>query len=232
MKNGNSSGIILWCISDNEEFPMDILKEVAEAMQTVLSTKADIIAKENNFIKRERKLTGSNFVQTLVFGWLDNPSSSLEELTQTAATLGVSISPQGLDQRFTKKAASFLHQVLDEAVCKIISANPQAIPLLQRFNGVYIQDSSSELCSEAKRLFIIRLPDELSEIWTGCGGTSKKNTSSSVKLQIRWDFSCGTLIGPALQSGRENDKSCSLMNELLPQQALWIARRGEAAFQI
>ena len=72
---------------------MDILSEVAEAMQTVLSTQADIIASENNFIKRERKLTGSLFVQTLVFGWLANPSSSLEELTQTAATLGVSISP-------------------------------------------------------------------------------------------------------------------------------------------
>jgi hypothetical protein len=211
---------------------VDIFKDVAEAMQRVLSTKADIIAIESNFIKRERKLTGSNFVQTLVFGWLSNPESSLEELTQTAATLGVLISPQGLDQRFTPEAASFLHQVLDETVCTVISANPAAIPLLQRFNGVHIQDSSSELCSEAKRLFIIRLPDELCDIWIGCGGTSKKNTSSSVKLQIRWDFSAGGIRGPILQSGRENDRSCSLMNEPLPQQSLWIARRGEAAFQI
>jgi len=122
---------------------MDILVEVTEAMQRVLSTKADIIAVNSDFIKRERKLSGALFVQTLVFGWLANPSSSIEELTQTAATLGVSISPQGLDQRFTKQAASFLHQVLDEAVSTVISANPVAIPLLQRFNGVYIQDSSS-----------------------------------------------------------------------------------------
>jgi hypothetical protein len=199
---------------------MDILSEVAEAMQSVLSTKALIIALESDFIKRERKLNGSNFVQTLVFGWLANPSSSLEELTQTAAALGVSISPQGLDQRFTKEAASFLHQVLDEAVSTIISTNPAAIPLLRRFNGVYIQDSS-----------IIRLPDELCEIWTGCGGSSPQNTSSSVKLQIRWDFSAGGITGPILQSGRENDKSCSLMNEPLPAQALWIAlRRSRALF--
>jgi len=132
---------------------VDIFKDVAEAMQRVLSTKADIIAIESNFIKRERKLTGSNFVQTLVFGWLSNPESSLEELTQTAATLGVLISPQGLDQRFTPEAASFLHQVLDETVCTVVSANPAAIPLLQRFNGVHIQDSSSERSGEAKRLF-------------------------------------------------------------------------------
>jgi len=79
------------------------------------------------------------------------------------------------------------------------------------------------------------LPDELFDVWTGCEkmsakpssfGTSKKNTSSSVKLQLRWDFSCGTLSGPILQDGRENDKSCSLMNEPLPQQALWIADLG------
>ena len=72
---------------------MSILPQVVEAMQTVLSTKADIIASESDFIKRERKLNGSNFVQTLVFGWLANPSSSLEELTQTSAALGVLISP-------------------------------------------------------------------------------------------------------------------------------------------
>ena len=80
---------------------MNILPQVAEAMQTTLSTNSDIIAIESNFVKRERKLNGSNFVQTLVFGWLANPSASLEELTQTAAILGVSISPQGLDKRFT-----------------------------------------------------------------------------------------------------------------------------------
>ncbi len=172
-------------------------------------------AKESYFIKRERTLNGSNFVQTLVFGWLANPSSSLEELTQTAATLGVSISPQGLDQRFTPDAASFLKQVLDEAVATIVSSNPVAIPLLMRFNGIYIQDSS-----------IIRLPDELCDVWTGCGGSSPKNTSSSVKLQVRWDFSAGGITGPTLQSGRENDKSSPLMDEPLPSGALWIADLG------
>ena len=61
---------------------------------------------------------------------------------------------------------------------------------------------------------------------TFLGGSSPQNTSSSVKLQIRWDFSAGGITGPILQSGRENDKSCSLMNEPLPAQALWIADLG------
>jgi len=33
------------------------------------------------------------FSQTLVFGFLGNPQASLEELSQTAAALGVAITP-------------------------------------------------------------------------------------------------------------------------------------------
>jgi hypothetical protein len=51
---------------------MDILSRVAEVMQGVLTEAADIIGRETGFIKRLRKLSGSSFVQTLVFGWLIN----------------------------------------------------------------------------------------------------------------------------------------------------------------
>ena len=52
--------------------PMDILSRVAEGMQGVLTEAADIIGRKTGFIKRLRKLSGSGFVQTLVFGWLSN----------------------------------------------------------------------------------------------------------------------------------------------------------------
>ena len=71
--------------------PMDILSRVAKGMQGVLTKSADIIGRETGFIKRLRKLSGSGFVQTLVFGWLSNPDSTVEELCQIAATLGIDI---------------------------------------------------------------------------------------------------------------------------------------------
>jgi hypothetical protein len=74
---------------------MDIISQVAKGMQEILTYAAEIISRHTSFIKRLRKLTGSGFVQTLVFGWLSNPQATLEELSQTAATLGMTITPQG-----------------------------------------------------------------------------------------------------------------------------------------
>ena len=73
--------------------------QVAKAMQTVLTKAANQAGRTTGFIKREVKLSGATFCQSLVFGWLANPEASLEELSQTAALVGVQITPQGLDQR-------------------------------------------------------------------------------------------------------------------------------------
>jgi len=194
---------------------MDILSRVADSMQTILTTVADKMALTTDFIKRLRKLSGSLFVQTLVFGWLSNPDSTLDELAQTAATLGLSITPQALDQRFTPQAADCLKKVLESSVETLITVDSQTIPIMQRFNGVYIQDSST-----------ITLPDELSSVWTGCGGSSLENTQSSVKIQVRWNLTNGTMIGPYFQDGRQHDQNSCLAEMSLPQGALRIADLG------
>ena len=55
---------------------MEILSQVAKSMQAILTKSADIIGGETGFIKRLRKLSGSKFVQILVFGWLNDPKST------------------------------------------------------------------------------------------------------------------------------------------------------------
>ena len=194
---------------------MDILSRVAEGMQAILTEAADIIGRKTGFIKRLRKLSGSGFVQTLVFGWLSNPDSTVEELCQTAAALGIDISPQGLNKRFTSEASDCLQKVLESAVSQVISDDPVAIPLLQRFNGVHIQDSST-----------VVLPDELAVIWTGCGGSTSQNTSSSVKLHLRLDLNTGKLAGPYLLSGKLHDMNPQIPWEPLPVGALRIGDLG------
>ena len=194
---------------------MKILSQVAEGMQAVLTRTAEIIGRKTGFIKRLRKLSGSGFVQTLVFGWLSNPNSTLEELCQSAATVGICISPQGLNNRFTPQAADCLQKVLETSISQVVTNEPVAIPVLQRFNGVHIQDSST-----------ITLPDELAAIWSGCGGNTTQNTSSSLKAQIRLDLNTGKLAGPYLQSGRENDKDSQIHWKPLPSGALRIADLG------
>jgi hypothetical protein len=194
---------------------MEILSQVAEGMQGVLTEAADIIGRKTGFIKRLRKLSGSGFVQTLVFGWLGNPDSTVEELCQTAATLDIDISPHGLNKRFTPEASDCLQKVLESAVSRVISNDPVAIPLLQRFNGVHIQDSST-----------VVLPDELAVIWAGCGGSTSQNTSSSLKLHLRLDLNTGSLAGPYLHSGKLHDMNPQIQWAKLPTGALRIGDLG------
>lgn len=177
---------------------MSTIPQVSEAIHTVLSSVADEAARQTGFVRRHRRLKGSTFVQTLVLGWLGNPDASLEELTQTAAALGVDISPQGLDQRFNREAALCLEQVLSASVSQLVASESVSIPILERFSAVVIQDSST-----------VVLPDSLKEIWQGCGGTNSYGVSA-VKLQVRWDLSTGALMGPMLEHGRSHDSSCML----------------------
>src|SRR5262249_15052898 len=107
-------------------------------MREVLTSSADAAAKTTQFVQRTSRLGGATFSPTLAFGFLGNPQASLEELAQTAATLGVPITPQALDQRFTPAAAACLEQVLRAAITRVIAADPVAIPLLERFAAVCV----------------------------------------------------------------------------------------------
>jgi hypothetical protein len=45
-----------------------LYSKVAKVLQTILNDKAEALAKSSGFIVRKRKLTGSGFIKTLVFG--------------------------------------------------------------------------------------------------------------------------------------------------------------------
>jgi hypothetical protein len=194
---------------------MDIISHVAQAMQTVLSTVSNAAARTAGFIKRQRKLTGATFVQTLVFGWLANPAATYDELSQTAQTLGVEITPQAIEPRFTKEAAERLKTVLDASVSQVIAAEPQAVPILLRFNGVLIDDSSW-----------IVLPDALAEIWRGCGGNTENNTQSALKVHLRWDLCTGAFDHLTLTDGTTHDRTVACQAETPPPGSLRLADLG------
>ena len=193
---------------------MSVVKQVSTGLEYVFGEKADELAKETGFIKRVREVTGSWFAKTLVFGWLINPMATLEELTQTGASLGTSISPQALDQRFTEESGKFMKAMVDEAIKQTIASDAVAIPLLQRFKGVYLLDST-----------VITLPDELADIWEGCGGSGNAS-NSAVKVEVGLDALTGKLIGPFMENGRQQDRGSQLQWTELPEGALRLADLG------
>jgi len=182
-------------------------------MQKVLTTEADRLGRESGFVQRVRKLDGSHFIQALVFGFQAKPDAGYEQLSQMAAIVGTPLSPQGLEQRFTPEAAKFVQKVLANAVEQVLSSGPAAVPILQRFAGVYLRDSS-----------IINLPDELAQTWLGVGNS--QGQTAALKLQVELNFSTGQLAGPVLQNGRAQDQKSPFQQQALPAGSLHLADLG------
>lgn len=193
---------------------MTSIAEVAACLTEVLETVPNRVARETGCIKRQGKFTGSSLVQTVVLGLLRQPSATLEELAQMAEACGVSVSAQAIDQRFTKPFAATLTAVLERAVEHIVTADPVAIPLLNRFTGVYIQDCST-----------ISLPAALAADWPGCGGSGAAG-QAALKLGVRLNLLAGQLDGPFLASGRTHDRSVPHAADPLPPGSLWMGDLG------
>ena len=158
---------------------MSILPQVCDKMQKLLTHTADEAARRCGLVQRNRKLTGSGLVQTLVFGWFANPDASYDELAQTAGTLGIAVTRQAIEQRLTAEAAETLKATLEGAAQAAIATQPQALPLLNGFNGVYLQDSTW-----------IRLPDVFHDTHRATGDRTNTNRAA-LKLQLRFEVASG-----------------------------------------
>ncbi len=181
----------------------------------VLETRANELARETGFVQRTRKLTGADFVQSVVFGWLHNSEATLPQLTHAFAARNVSITPSGVSQRFGPEAAALLQGVLSELVQIKCSAPPTQVELLRRFAQVVLEDSSQ-----------ILLPDELREQWPGY-----KAQAAALKLHVQWDLLHGTLWGPMLTAGKVSDHRSVLRQRELPPGSLSITDGGYFSIQ-
>src|SRR5215471_1431315 len=94
-------------VMTRRSIPMMSVSQIEEALREILGPDADELAKRIGFVQRKREggVTGSNFVQTLVFGWLAKGDATVGNLTQIAENCELSITTSGLSQRFTEKAA-------------------------------------------------------------------------------------------------------------------------------
>ena len=200
---------------------MTTIAQMAEQLQTLFTTTADTLARRSGFVERTSKLTGALFAQALVFGWLANPDASLPQLAAAAALAGVSITPQGLDQRCSEAAAGFLESLLAAAVAVLVQADTVAIPLLARFSAVELLDAST-----------IVLPDALGLWWPGCGGPTPVNTSASLKIHVRFDLCSGSLRGPLLTDGRTHESTTPLQTAPLPRGSLRLADLGYFSLRV
>src|SRR5260370_14774557 len=204
----------------NEEgVSMSSVTHFAETVQRILSEEADQLAREVGFVQRERVISGADLMQSLLFGWLQEPEIAYDGLTQVLGRREVSITASGLSQRFTPEAACLLQRVLERLGAEQMEVEAVEIALLKQFSAVILEDSSS-----------ITLPPELAQVWRGCGGSAGASPAA-LKLFVRWDVLRGELQGPGLEQGRRNDQRGSFAVEGLPDGCLYVADLGLFAVQ-
>ncbi|HEM61980.1 MAG TPA: IS4 family transposase [Chloroflexi bacterium] len=171
------------------------IAEIAENVMRLLGEDARELGRSTGFIQRQRKFDGATYAQMLICGVLSQPELRYTDLTQQAHVAGVQVSAQGIAARFTPAAAQFMAALLERAVNRVVEARMSTtIPVLEKFTGVYIRDSS-----------VIGLPASLAELWPGVGGTAGQ--TAALKLQVRLNYSTGVLDGPMVQPGRTADRA-------------------------
>jgi hypothetical protein len=185
------------------------IPDVQQAMQFVLMESATEHGATSGWQQRRGQISPSQFVQTLVWGFLETPEATLGHLAQVAHASGALVTPQALSQRFSARSVALLRGVLADALGLLVEAAPVDIALLRAFpGGVYLDDSTQ-----------IALPDAWQSIWDGGG------TAAALKIPALFDLLRGALQAD-LTPARQHDSVTRLANVAFPEGALVIEDLG------
>ncbi|MFL5591534.1 MAG: IS4 family transposase [Ktedonobacteraceae bacterium] len=192
---------------------MSSIAQVSDLMQTILTSRAKALERETGFVERSTaRLDGAVFSQTTVLTWMQTPEASYSQLRHTAASLGVHVSNQAIEQRFGPASVRLLRALLEETIGQVISSEASAPEVLARFNGVYWQDGT-----------VISLPSSLAQQWPRGGQAGQE---AALRVQGRLELGSGSLSGLWLQAGREAERSGPAISTPLPVGSLFHGDMG------
>jgi Transposase DDE domain len=182
---------------------------LATTLQTLFTDTAQRLGRLVGFIRRQRDLTAADFAQTLVFGWIHQPRSTLESFA-----VALDLSPQALHQRMTPAAQAFFKALLAEAMKHILAARPVGLNLLRRFTAVIVEDTT-----------LLLLPADLADRYRGHGGSGDAGRAT-LKVLIRWELLTGQLLALECLPGVTNDATLAATSDVLPRGSLHLADQG------
>lgn len=185
------------------------IPDLQQALQFVLTDSATEHGATSGWQQRRGQISPSQFVQTLVWGFLESPEATLGHLAHVAHAAGALVTPQALSQRFSARSVALLRGVLQDALCLLLEAAPVEVALLRAFpGGVYLDDSTQ-----------IALPAVWQTVWDGGG------TAAALKIPALFDLLRGALQVD-LTPARQHDSVTRLANLTFPPGALVIEDLG------
>jgi len=193
---------------------MRIVSQVAAAMQAVFGTSIDDLARVTRCVQRQRKFSGASLARTLVLTVLMRPAAKNRDYQAMAAKMGVHVTEEAVDHRFTDKLVLFLEELLLQAVSETLAGKATATGLLKKFSDVRIGDSTT-----------LTLPDEFADRFPSCGG-SENARLAAMKIQVLWSLLTGQLLGWQITSGRASDAKSEITDLLPPVRSLSVFDLG------
>jgi hypothetical protein len=150
------------------------------------------VDKKIKFVKRQSKVGAKLFTEVLVAGCLSDPRISLERLCKLMKARGVTITKQGLHQRFNAEATALMRDLFLKALEQFKTENNIVMDLLKPFSSVHMIDSSG-----------ISLPGHLKDLYKGCGGSASE---AGMKLQVLFDYFRGQITQLTITEGTKSDQ--------------------------
>jgi hypothetical protein len=170
---------------------MDMVNQIIEKVNTVFDTNSlDLIARETNFIKRERIIKAQDFLTHHLFLELEEGPNSLTDVLDEFDKRNITITKQGLSKRYTQEACDFFKRVLEELINLSTKEHLvlKSVPFVKNIKTV---DSST-----------INLNKQLARTFPGL-----RNHGATVKLQAVMNTVSNQLHSLEIRPSRESDQS-------------------------
>ncbi len=178
-----------------------IIPEIEDIVNFYTPETIEEIAKETGFVQRESKLGGMEFLGLMTQGLYANPKATLNQMAGMLKDIDpkLQISGPGIQQRIVGSGRDFLKRMLSVAMKLCVSHSlgdslqGDMPEFLKSFSKVHLLDSTQ-----------ISLPEELSERWSGSGGSASK---AGMKLHLMLDYKSGKYEKITIKEGKSADQS-------------------------
>lgn len=159
--------------------PEDKFKDISMRLETIFrKEELSDLGREVGFIRRQRIVSGLSFAQLCIQGAEESGlNASLTQLLAQAGILGMSLSAEGLNERFTADSESFMERLFARIAAWPIE-EASKLNTLDAFSEVLVEDSSNW-----------QLPACLKARFKGFGGGASE---SGIKLNIRLGLKGGS----------------------------------------
>jgi hypothetical protein len=170
-------------------------------LQSVFSAEElDTLARITKFVQRSSKLSPEKFLDVLIKdASLETGMSLLGYSNELCSTHGVSISAQGIDDRFNDYAVKFMRQLVSNVFDKQVGHSFEDA-FLQMYSSVHIFDSTK-----------LELPADMRVDFPGFGGDASE---AGISIQYRYDLKnrvgCSLDVYPATFSDSKYTQEISL----------------------